>query len=104
MRSEGPGCQLGGDVKLCDVNLKIVVKLCGVNLNQDYWFQVSGGHKGRPNETYDYDLSSPVATECVGTEKTHHKMKKRYRKEKVLDNQNRWFHQNFNYTKNIPEA
>ncbi|XP_031737183.1 protein ALWAYS EARLY 2 isoform X2 [Cucumis sativus] len=56
--------------------------------NMKFSYEVSGGHKGRPNETYDYDLSSPVATECVGTEKTHHKMKKRYRKEKVLDNQN----------------
>lgn len=31
-------------------------------------------------------------------------MKKRYRKEKVLDDQNRWLHQSFNYTENIPEA
>lgn len=31
-------------------------------------------------------------------------MKKRYKKEQVLDDQNRWFHQSFNYTENRPEA
>ncbi|XP_050940650.1 protein ALWAYS EARLY 2-like isoform X3 [Cucumis melo] len=56
--------------------------------NVKFSYEVSGGHKGRPNETYGYDLSSSVAIECVRTEKSHHKMKKRYRKEKVLDDQN----------------
>ncbi|KAL4028954.1 hypothetical protein IC575_012172 [Cucumis melo] len=56
--------------------------------NVKFSYEVSGGHKGRPNETYGYDLSSSVAIECVRTEKSHHKMKKQYRKEKVLDDQN----------------
>ncbi|XP_038889337.1 protein ALWAYS EARLY 2-like [Benincasa hispida] len=61
---------------------------CKIKENMKVSYEVSGGHKGRPNEKYGYDLSSSVDIECVRTDKAHHKMKKLYRKEKVLDDEN----------------
>ncbi|CAK9314971.1 unnamed protein product [Citrullus colocynthis] len=61
---------------------------CKIKENMKSSYQVSGGHKGRPNEKYGYALSSSVDIACVRTDKAHHKMKKQYKKEQVLDDQN----------------
>ncbi|KAG6586258.1 Protein ALWAYS EARLY 3, partial [Cucurbita argyrosperma subsp. sororia] len=78
---------------------------CKIKENLKSSYEVSGGRKGRPVEQFGYDPSLMVDIESARTVKAHHKMKKRYRKEKVLDDKDRQFHQSVDYlTENRPEA
>ncbi|XP_022937461.1 protein ALWAYS EARLY 2-like isoform X1 [Cucurbita moschata] len=78
---------------------------CKIKENLKSSYEVSGGRKGRPIEQFSYDPSLMVDIESARTVKAHHKMKKRYRKEKVLDDKDRQFHQSVDYlTENRPEA